>query len=136
MSTFFGAIVSAKKPTAVVPRPHGPQEPDEALHLSTVCIPASSELPLNSRISLFVKIDDAQICLATLKVGHTDTVGISVLLDEYAELSVTGHKSAELHVSGYYAPQNTMGECSSIFFLLQNVRCFLYALTMYIYHVY
>ena len=108
MESFYGAKVTAKEITAYVPRPLGPEDPPEILHIQGASIPATCKLPANTRVSLMLKQqgadDDDRICIATLTCGHHDSMLISLTLGHYAEFSLVGHAKAEVHLHGSFAP--------------------------------
>ena len=110
MGGFYGAVVTSGKATPYVPRALDEGEPGESLHISGCSIPATCKVPVGTRLSLMLKQhDDPLICVCTLTCGHNDSMLISLMLDGYAELSVVGHKAAELHLHGAYAADGDGG---------------------------
>lgn len=63
-------------------------------------------MPNGTRVSLSLKVEGGpeNFCVATMTVGQSDTVTLDLNLEGYAEWTVVGHKSAVVHVSGYYVP--------------------------------
>lgn len=78
--------------------------PLQVLTLTSLCVPASCKAPDGTRLSLVLKIDDAELCAGTLVVGRVDMASVNICLDSYAELNVDGHADGEIHVIGHYAP--------------------------------
>jgi hypothetical protein len=110
MSVFYGCRVKANKEQALVPRALAAEEGREVLTLTSACIPAACALKDGARVSLMLKVNDAELCAATLVAGRLDTVALNVCLDTYAELRVEGAKGGEVHVCGHYAPLDTEEE--------------------------
>eukprot|EP00798_Chlamydomonas_sp_ICE-L_P016057 gene16057-22194_t len=103
---FFGTILKPGKSVPYVP----PPEDNVVLHLSQATL--SAKVPVGKRVSVLItQNDEPPVVIATLRAGTQDSVPLDLFLEQYAEISTEGD-AVEVHLSGYYSPQqdDTMGQ--------------------------
>ena len=62
-----------------------------------------------ARCALHVKVGDGEpLVVCCLREGGTESTGLDLIFDSYAEFSVEG--PAAVHLTGYYMPEYELGE--------------------------